>query len=82
MLLLALPVLLSLLIRGGTGQYQAVQPSFCPSSGLVGATCDETEPGAAPPQNTFVSQVNHLRCQAGCLMDVSWNGLTRHGLVV
>ena len=71
MLFLALSVLLCLLVRGGTGQFQEVQPSFCPSSQLVGAQCDDTTTDNTPVPESLESQVNVLRCQSGCLMNVS-----------
>lgn len=78
MLRLAQVVLLCLFVRGGTGELQDVYPSFCPSTGLVGAQCDDSMAPVTPPQNTLVSQVMHLRCQSGCLMDVSWTGTSQH----
>ena len=71
MLFLALSVLVGLLVRGGTGQFQEVLPSFCSSSQLVGAQCDDTTTDNTPAPGTLESQVNVLRCQSGCLMNVS-----------
>ena len=78
MLRLAPVMLLCLFFRGGTGQFQEVYPSFCPSSGLVGARCDLTSTVMPSQPNTLISQVNHLRCQSGCLMDVSWTATGQH----
>ena len=67
---LVLVALVCHLANGAVGQLQEIHPSFCPSSQLVGATCDSTE-AVKPSLNTFESQVDYLRCQSGCVMDVS-----------
>ena len=76
MLYLALSVWLCLFVRGGTGQFQEVQPFFCPSSELVGAKCDDSTTVETPEVSPFETQVNQVRCHTGCLMDVSVHGLT------
>ena len=68
---LVLVTLFCHLARGAAGQFQEVHPSFCPSSQLVGATCNSSATVRTLTPTTFESQVNYLRCQSGCLMDVS-----------
>ena len=82
MLHLAITVLLSIFVRGGVLQFQDVQPDFCPSSELRGVQCYAGWGGVPPPPNTLASQVNHLRCQIGCLMDVSRHRLTPSSLTI
>ena len=82
MLHLAITVFLSIFVRGGALQFQEVRPNFCPSSELRGVTCDVVMRVEPPPPNTLISQVNHLRCQSGCLMDVSRHRLTHSFLTI
>ena len=83
MLHLAITVLLSIFVREGALQFQEVRPDFCPSSELRGVTCDATMGVEAPSANTLIQYtVYHLRCQSGCLMDVSRHRLTHSFLTI
>lgn len=82
MLHLAITVLLSIFVRGGVLQFQDVQPDFCPYSELRGVRCDALTTVEPPPPNSLLSQVQHLRCQSGCLMDVSQHRLTHSSLTI